>query len=138
MPYEERLRQLNLFSLERRRLRADLISNFKGDVDLRPPRAGLRGHTYRLLQGSSRFRHKSGAVTVRVVKCWNGLPALLVLSLLVAVFEKNNWTANDPKYLLRHLCKSPCPSWTFPSPPNGVQFCSSRYAIFHERKSQDR
>ncbi len=56
VPYEERLRQLNPFLLERRRLRADLIlafKIFKGEVDLNPsdfflrqPRAGLRGHTY--------------------------------------------------------------------------------------------
>ncbi len=63
--YEERFRQLKLFSLERRRPRADLIlafNIFKKEVDLNPsefflhpPRAGLRGHTYRLLQGPSRL-----------------------------------------------------------------------------------
>ncbi len=40
VPYEEGLRQLNLFSLERRRLRADLImafKSFKFEIDLRPP-----------------------------------------------------------------------------------------------------
>ncbi len=52
VPYEARLRQLNLFSLERGRLRADLIlafKIFKGEVDLNPsefflppPQAGLR------------------------------------------------------------------------------------------------
>ncbi len=59
VPYEVRLRQLNLFSLEHRRPQADLIMAFKifkGEVDLNPsdfflhpPRAGLQGHTYRLL-----------------------------------------------------------------------------------------
>ncbi len=57
VPYEERLRQLNLFSLKRRRLRDGLIvvfKIFKGEVDrnpseffLHPPQAGLRGHIYR-------------------------------------------------------------------------------------------
>ncbi len=83
VPYEERLRQLNLFSLERRRLQANLIlafKIFKGEVDLnpskfflRPSQAGLRGHTYRLLQGPSRLRRRSGAFSVRIVKFWNRL-----------------------------------------------------------------
>ncbi len=78
VPYEERLRQLNLVSLERRHLRADFIlafTIFKGEVDLnpselflRPPRAGLRGHTYRLLQEPSRLRHRSSAFSVLIVK----------------------------------------------------------------------
>ncbi len=63
VPYEERLRQLNLLSLKCTRLRPDLILTFKifkGRVDLspsnfflRPSRVGLRGRTYGLLQGSS-------------------------------------------------------------------------------------
>ncbi len=98
VPYEEMLRQLNLFSLERRRLRADLIlvfKIFKGEVDLnpaefflRPPRAGLRGHTYRLLPGPSRLRRRSGAFSVLVVKYWNRLPAHLVLAPYVSIFKK--------------------------------------------------
>ncbi len=81
VPYEERLRQLNLFSLERRRLRADHILAFnisKGEVDLhpsefflRPLQSGLRGHTCQILQGSSRRLRRSGAFSVRVVKNWN-------------------------------------------------------------------
>ncbi len=70
VPYEGMLRQFNLFSLERRHLRVDLIlayTIFKGEVDLnpsefflRPPRAGVRGHTCRILQGPSRI--DAGAV----------------------------------------------------------------------------
>ncbi len=98
MPYEERLRQLNLFSLERRRLRGDIMlafKMFKGEADLnpsdfflRPARAGLRGHTYRLLQGPSRLRRRSGAFSARVVNYWNRLPAPLVLSPSVSIFKK--------------------------------------------------
>ncbi len=113
VPYEERLRQLNLFSLERRRLRADLIlafKIFKGEVNLnsfefflRLPRASLRGHTYRLLQGRSRLRRRSGAFLVRVVKFWNRLPAHLVLSPSVSIFKKqldSRWSEIFPAALV--------------------------------------
>ncbi len=97
-PYKGNLRQLNLFSLERRCLRADLIlafKIFKGEVDLnpsefflRPNRAGLRGHTYRLLQGPSRLRRRSSAFSVRVVKYWNRLQTPLVLTPSVSIFKR--------------------------------------------------
>ncbi len=41
------------------------------------PRAGLRGHAYRLLQGPG-----------RVVKYWNRLPAHLVLAPSISIFKK--------------------------------------------------
>ncbi len=96
VPYEERLRQLNLFSLQRRRLRDDLILAFTifkvepypSEFFLRPPWAGLRGHTYRLLQGPIRLLRSSGAFSVRVVKCWNRLPTHLVLAPSVSIFKK--------------------------------------------------
>ncbi len=98
VPYEERLRQVKHFSLERRRLRADLtlaFKIFKGEVDLypsesflRPPQAGLRAHTYRFLQGPSRFRRRSGAFSVRMVKYWSRLPAHLELAPSVSIFKK--------------------------------------------------
>ncbi len=85
VPCEERLRQLNLFSLERRRPRVDLNPP---DFFLRPPRAGLRGHTYRLLQGPSRLRRRSGAFSHNVLKYWNRLPAPLVLLPSVFILKK--------------------------------------------------
>ncbi len=60
---------------------ADLILTFEifkcevdlspSDVFLRQLRAVLRGYTYRLLQGPSRLRRRSGAFSVGVVKCWD-------------------------------------------------------------------
>ncbi len=116
VPYEERLRQLNLFSLERRRLRADLSPS---DFFLHPPRVGLRGHTYRILQGPSRLRRRSGDFSVRVVNYWNRLPAHLVFAPSVSIFKKH----------LRNLPCSTCVTsvpihWQF------SQYCYHRLLIY--------
>ncbi len=152
VPYEERLRQLNLFSLERRRVRADLILAFRifnvevdlnpSDIFLRPSRASLRGHTYRLLQGPSRLRRRSAAFSIRVVKYWNRLPAHQVLSSLVSILKKNSWTVNGPKSSLQHLCHF-CPHsltifsillpqtiYVFPYPLSPTSLCGHYWPLW--------
>ncbi len=98
LPYEERLQLLGLHSLQRRRLRVDLITTFKIfkgllDIDpnllfLPPARRGLRGHPFKVLQGASHRRRRRSAFSVRVVKYWNKLPASIVTVPSVNVFKK--------------------------------------------------
>ncbi len=67
-PYEERLQRLGLHSLQRRLLRANLITAFKiftGLLDVDPKfsflpytHPGLRGHPYKVLQGASHRRRR--------------------------------------------------------------------------------
>ncbi len=98
LPYEERPQRLSLHSLQRRRLRADLITAFKIfkgllDIDpnlffLPPARRGLGGHPFKVLQGASLRRRRGSAFSLRVVNCWNKLPASVVTAPSVNVFKK--------------------------------------------------
>ncbi len=104
---------------------------FKGEVDfnpseffLRPPRAGLRGYTYRLLQGPSRLRRRSDAFSVRVVKYWNRLPAHLVLAPCVSIFKK---IVGPP--LVRNLPYSTCVT-SVPIHWQLSQYCYHRLFMF--------
>ncbi len=129
VPYEERLRQLNLFSLERRRIGTDLILAFKGEVDLNLSDFLIRGHTYLLLQGPSHLRRRSGAFSVRVLKYWNRLPVHLVLS--PSVSSKNGCTVNGPKSSLCNLCPHSLAIFpillpqtlVFPNPQSRISLC---------------
>ncbi len=89
LPYEDRLRRLNIFSLESRRLRGDLILAYKifhGRLDLpraesfEAPSERLRGHDSKLRHRSFRLLRRKAAFSVRLPISWNKFPREIVIS----------------------------------------------------------
>jgi len=87
--YAERLRILNLTTLEKRRKRGDLIEVYKiltgsEDIDsstfftVTSNEHGLRGHQYKLYKPSSHLNVRKNFFSQRVINDWNELPSFVV------------------------------------------------------------
>ena len=98
LSYEERLEELNVFFLEKRRIRGDMINMYKY---IRGPYSKLgvelftlrstqktRGHSLRLVEKRFHLQIWKGFFTVRAVKMWNRLPPEVVLACSVECFKK--------------------------------------------------
>ncbi|CAJ0967591.1 unnamed protein product [Ranitomeya imitator] len=98
LQYPDRLAKLGLFSLEKRRLRGDLITMYKyirGQYkylaeDLFIPRkvTGTRGHSLRLEERRFFHQHRRGFFTVRAVRIWNCLPEEVAMANSVEGFKR--------------------------------------------------
>ena len=95
--YDNRLEELNLFSLKKRRLRGDLIEVFKimkglskwdHSLKLKSAMHNIRGHSMKLDKQFNRTDIRKHFFTQRVVDEWNKLPQKAIECRSVDTFKK--------------------------------------------------
>ena len=97
LPYKDRLRELGLLSLEKRRLRGELIAAFQdlkgaskqegSQLFERVENSRTGGNGFQLTEGRFGLDVRGKFFTTRVVRCWKRLPREAVDALSLEVFK---------------------------------------------------
>ena len=111
LPYEQRLKSLDFYTLFRRRQRGDLIEVFKilnGYYEIDPTKfftltdvSNTRGHHMKLLKSYTRLNARSNFFTQRIINSWNSLPQEVVSAHTIASFKSeldDYWSSSGYGY----------------------------------------
>ena len=108
MPYEDRLRKLNLTSMEYRRMRGDMIQCFKIMNGLVPltatelfapiPAGSIRGHNERVLRQRAHKSVRAKSFSQRTISSWNTLQKEVIEAPSVNTFKNRLDTAWEEKW----------------------------------------